>query len=99
MVAAEVKDEDVVLVTGGTGCVGHAVQEIITLNPPRNEKWVFVGRKDADLTSYEATKILFNRVQPTKVLHLAAMVGGLFANMVSNSTCASWARWFDFTGI
>lgn len=80
MVAAEGKD--VILVTGGTGLVGRAVQEIIAENPPSDETWVFAGSKDADLISYESTKALFERVKPTKVLHLAAYVGGLFANMV-----------------
>lgn len=83
MVAVE--NNEVVLVTGGTGLVGRAVQEIITLNPPSNEEWVFVGRKDADLTNYEASKALFERVHPTKVIHLAALVGGLFANLVRTS--------------
>jgi GDP-L-fucose synthase len=75
-------NKEVVLVTGGTGLVGKAVQEIIEADPPANEEWVFVGSKDADLTNYESTKALFERVKPTQVLHLAAFVGGLFANMV-----------------
>jgi hypothetical protein len=29
----------------------------------------------------EATRALFERVQPTHVIHLAAMVGGLFKNL------------------
>jgi GDP-L-fucose synthase len=74
--------KDVVLVTGGTGLVGRAVQEVIEADPPAGQKWVFVGSKDADLTSFESTKALFERVRPTQVLHLAAFVGGLFANMV-----------------
>lgn len=84
MVAAEGKD--VVLVTGGTGLVGRAVQEIIAENPPSDETWVFAGSNDADLINYESTKALFERVKPTKVLHLAAYVGGLFANMVRAKT-------------
>ena len=70
------------LVTGGTGLVGQAVQEVIEADPPAGQKWVFVGSKDADLTDYASTKALFERVRPTQVLHLAAFVGGLFANMV-----------------
>lgn len=84
MVAPEVND--IVLVTGGTGLVGKALQEVISENPPRNEEWVFVGSKDADLTDYASSKALFERVKPTKVLHLAAFVGGLFANMVRTTT-------------
>ncbi|EIE22791.1 putative GDP-L-fucose synthetase [Coccomyxa subellipsoidea C-169] len=74
-------DGEVILVTGGTGLVGKAVQEIIAQDPPKGETWVFIGSKDADLTSYEETKALFERVKPTQIIHLAAFVGGLFANM------------------
>ena len=62
--------------------MGRALQEVIERDPHKGERWVFVGSKDADLTSYEETKALFARVKPTHVIHLAAFVGGLFANMV-----------------
>jgi len=45
------------------------------------ETWVFLSSKDADLTSYEQTKAVFDKVKPTHVIHLAAKVGGLFKNM------------------
>eukprot|EP00983_Pelagomonas_calceolata_P034977 1094730-Pelagomonas_calceolata.AAC.3 len=70
-----------VLVTGGGGLVGKAVQEVIAQSPPANETWVFATSKDADLTNYESAKALFQRHKPTHVLHLAARVGGLFSNM------------------
>ncbi|GAX80872.1 hypothetical protein CEUSTIGMA_g8307.t1 [Chlamydomonas eustigma] len=75
--------QNVILVTGGTGLVGKGVEWVIAneANKPGNEKWIFVGSKDADLTDYESTKAMFERVKPTHVLHLAAFVGGLFANM------------------
>jgi GDP-L-fucose synthase len=69
----------VVLVTGGSGLVGRAVQAVVG---DSEDKWVFVGSKDADLTDLPSVKLLFERVKPTHVLHLAAHVGGLFANMV-----------------
>lgn len=75
--------EKVILVTGGTGLVGRAVEYISEQEPRPDERWVFVGGRDADLLSPESTKALFERVKPTHVLHLAAKVGGLFANMVS----------------
>lgn len=80
---------EVILVTGGTGLVGKAVQEIIAKDPPKGETWVFIGSKDADLTSYDETKALFERVKPTQVIHLAAFVGGLFANMVRSGQAAN----------
>lgn len=39
-----------VLVTGGTGLVGKALQTVIEEEQPKDEKWVFVGSKFADLT-------------------------------------------------
>ena len=72
-----------VLVTGGSGLVGKALQDVIKAESAEGEAWVFVGSKDADLTDYSASKALFEKVRPTMVVHLAAYVGGLFGNMVS----------------
>jgi len=71
----------VVLVTGGTGLVGRAIQEVIEAESKSDEKWVFAGSKDADLRDIAATRALFARVKPTHVIHLAAFVGGLFRNL------------------
>ncbi|ETL35999.1 hypothetical protein L916_11926 [Phytophthora nicotianae] len=71
----------VVLVTGGTGLVGRALQDVVaSLGSPQDE-WHFVGSKDADLRDPQQTRELFERVRPTHVLHLAALVGGLFHNL------------------
>ena len=103
----------VILVTGGSGLVGKGVEWVIEneANKPGDERWVFVGSKDADLTDYEvrhafaiesimgcysrsctdavslsqSTRALFERIKPTHVLHLAAFVGGLFANMTKKT--------------
>lgn len=77
-------DKKVVLVTGGTGLVGHAIQTIIQQEKRDNEEWIFVGSQDADLSDCGQTKALFNKYHPTHVIHLAAMVGGLFHNMSHN---------------
>ena len=42
-------EEKVVLVTGGSGLVGKAIQIEIEKNPVPNEKWIFLNSKDADL--------------------------------------------------
>ncbi|XP_016953628.1 probable GDP-L-fucose synthase [Drosophila biarmipes] len=73
-----------VLVTGGTGLVGKALEAVIKEQAPEDEQWYFAGSKDADLTNLEATQALFAREKPTHVIHLAAMVGGLFHNMNNN---------------
>ena len=78
-----------ILVTGGNGLVGKALQHVIKdqsadplFRAGEDETWHFVGSKSCDLTSLDETRRLFQRVQPTHVIHLAAFVGGLFANMV-----------------
>uniref|UniRef100_D3TLM3 GDP-L-fucose synthase n=1 Tax=Glossina morsitans morsitans TaxID=37546 RepID=D3TLM3_GLOMM len=73
-----------VLVTGGTGLVGRALEAIINQEKPENEEWHFVGSKDADLTKLDETQLLFAKHKPTHVIHLAAMVGGLYHNMNNN---------------
>ncbi|CAI4230746.1 unnamed protein product [Auanema sp. JU1783] len=77
--------QKIVLVTGGTGLVGKAIQRIVsTEEKKKNEQWVFIGSADCDLTDLAATRALFERVKPTHVIHLAAMVGGLFHNLAHN---------------
>ena len=69
------------LVTGGTGLVGKAIMHVINEENREMEEWVFAGSKDGDLRVKEDCVALFERVQPTHVIHLAAMVGGLFKNL------------------
>ena len=65
--------------------MGRAVQATVNEDPKRSaEKWVFVGTKDADLCAPSSVRTLFEAVRPTHVLHLAAKVGGLYANSRDN---------------
>ncbi|XP_066479908.1 GDP-L-fucose synthase isoform X2 [Tiliqua scincoides] len=74
-----------ILVTGGTGLVGRAIKQVVSDGGGRpNEEWIFVSSKDADLTNAAETKALFEKHKPTHVIHLAAMVGGLFRNLKYN---------------
>ncbi|XP_065759672.1 GDP-L-fucose synthase isoform X3 [Muntiacus reevesi] len=74
-----------ILVTGGSGLVGRAIQKVVEDGARLpGEDWVFVSSKDADLTDAAQTRALFEQVQPTLVIHLAAMVGGLFRNIKYN---------------
>lgn len=42
-------EKKVILITGGTGLVGKAIEHI-TLNEPRPEEtWIFLSSKDGDL--------------------------------------------------
>jgi len=79
----------VCLVTGGTGLVGRGLQEVVESEPVPGWSFVFVGSKDADITCPKATSALFDRVKPTHVLHLAAIVGGIVAHMVCLSESLS----------
>ncbi|XP_054719553.1 GDP-L-fucose synthase-like [Uloborus diversus] len=74
----------IILVTGGSGLVGKAIEEVVKNNSHQDETWHFVSSKDADLTNAEQTDALFQKHQPTHVIHLAAMVGGLFRNLKYN---------------
>jgi GDP-L-fucose synthase len=76
-----------VLVTGGSGLVGKAIEKHVNqLSASGNDAnhWYFASSKDADLCDFEQTKALFEREKPTHVVHLAAKVGGLFANLDGN---------------
>uniref|UniRef100_A0A8C0L4Z9 GDP-L-fucose synthase n=1 Tax=Canis lupus dingo TaxID=286419 RepID=A0A8C0L4Z9_CANLU len=74
-----------ILVTGGSGLVGRAIQKVVADGAGLpGEDWVFVSSKDADLTDAAQTRALFEKVRPTHVIHLAAMVGGLFRNIKYN---------------
>ncbi|NWS74970.1 FCL synthase, partial [Crotophaga sulcirostris] len=74
-----------ILVTGGTGLVGKAIEKVVADGEGQpDEEWIFVSSKDADLTNAVETKALFERHKPTHVIHLAAMVGGLFKNIRYN---------------
>ena len=70
-----------VLVTGGTGLVGKAIESVVLSDPIEGETWIFAGSKDADLRNKESCRNLFELHKPTHVIHLAAMVGGLFKNL------------------
>lgn len=39
-----------VLVTGGTGLVGKAIEKVVAEDKQKNEEWFFIGSKEADLT-------------------------------------------------
>lgn len=73
----------VVLVTGGSGLVGKAIEHVVSNDPniSANEKWIFLSSRDADLRDKASTVALFKRLKPTHVIHLAGKVGGLFSNM------------------
>jgi len=68
-----------ILVTGGTGLVGYAINQIKNLYP--NYNFLFIGSSNCDLTNYEQTNAFFAKEKPDYVIHLAAYVGGLYKNL------------------
>eukprot|EP00568_Trieres_chinensis_P010975 CAMPEP_0183290640 /NCGR_PEP_ID=MMETSP0160_2-20130417/264_1 /TAXON_ID=2839 ORGANISM="Odontella Sinensis, Strain Grunow 1884" /NCGR_SAMPLE_ID=MMETSP0160_2 /ASSEMBLY_ACC=CAM_ASM_000250 /LENGTH=316 /DNA_ID=CAMNT_0025451283 /DNA_START=58 /DNA_END=1008 /DNA_ORIENTATION=+ len=73
----------VVMVTGGSGLVGQAIRMYVEEQGGKREgeEWVFLSSKDGDLRVRADTDAIFEKFKPTHVIHLAAKVGGLFANM------------------
>eukprot|EP01129_Flabellula_baltica_P017783 TRINITY_DN9_c0_g1_i1.p1 TRINITY_DN9_c0_g1~~TRINITY_DN9_c0_g1_i1.p1 ORF type:complete len:326 (-),score=75.47 TRINITY_DN9_c0_g1_i1:27-1004(-) len=73
----------VVLVTGGSGLVGQAIRAVVEEDPETygGYEFYYSNSSEANLVDYESTAALFERVNPTFVIHLAARVGGLYRNM------------------
>merc|ERR1740133_904105 len=72
----------ITLVTGGTGLYGSAIREFVETSESESvADWVFLSSSDGELRDRKQTEAIFERVKPTRVIHLAALVGGLFANM------------------
>jgi GDP-L-fucose synthase len=71
----------VIMVTGGSGLVGEAIRAFTNQNAEPGESWVFLSSRDGDLRDRKSTEAIFEKIKPTHVIHLAAKVGGLFANM------------------
>ncbi|BGP57861.1 hypothetical protein JCM8202_000459 [Rhodotorula sphaerocarpa] len=79
----------VILVTGGTGLVGRAIEYTVKNEPvgsrfgtwAEDDKWIYLSSKDGDLRDLKETMAIFDKYKPTHVIHLAALVGGLFKNM------------------
>ena len=73
-----------ILVTGANGLYGSAVQQIFVNCRKADDQILYVTREICDLQNRESVFKLFHEFQPTHVIHLAAMVGGLLFNMERN---------------
>jgi len=67
-----------ILVTGGSGMVGHYLQKL-SVKYPQHE-WIFIS-SDHDLTQFDAVERCFIQYHPDYVIHLAANVGGLYKHL------------------
>jgi GDP-L-fucose synthase len=68
-----------ILVTGGSGLVGKAIQSISSADDKHN--FVFISSKQFDLSVMADSIKMFEMYKPNYVIHLAACVGGLYKNM------------------
>ena len=68
---------DKILITGGRGLVGSAIKDIVGDDP----KYHFTNSLEYALSLYESCYNVLTKYQPTKFIHLAGNLGGLFINM------------------
>lgn len=72
-----------VLVTGGTGFLGHALQAGLA---ERGARQVLTpSSAEVDLRQQDEVRELFTKTRPDLIIHLAARVGGIGANMARPS--------------
>lgn len=69
-----------ILITGGSGLVGSAIQSISNMYENKY-KFIYLNSKTCNLLNIENTIMYFKNKKPHYVIHLAANVGGLFKNM------------------
>jgi GDP-L-fucose synthase len=74
-----------ILVTGGSGMVGSLLKDYIYwLGDSIKDKYWFISSKDYDLTDLSQVEKCFAERKYDRVIHLAAVVGGLYMNMNNN---------------
>ncbi len=64
-----------ILITGASGMVGSAIKRLNITDS------IFVDKNTLDLTDFEKTKNYFLNKKPEKIIHLAAVVGGIDNNI------------------
>ena len=70
-----------IVVTGGAGFLGKAVCHVLAGRGVAPERIFVPRRADYDLTAEAAVERLYDDARPDVVIHLAAEVGGIGANM------------------
>lgn len=69
-----------ILVTGGSGLIGSSIKELIG----ETEDFIFLSSKDCDLRNLSEIESIFQKYSPSKVIHLASLVAGLYGNIDNN---------------
>jgi len=70
-----------IVVTGGAGFLGQAVLSVLRKRGVPDEQIIVPRRQDCDLTVESDVERLYADARPDVVIHLAAEVGGIGANM------------------
>ena len=70
-----------IVVTGGAGFLGRAVMRVLRERGVPEDRIVVPRRRDYDLTIEADVERLYDTARPDVVIHLAAEVGGIGANM------------------
>lgn len=70
-----------ILVTGGRGMLASNIRKSSENIASNNNEYIFINRSHADLRDFEATKAILKDIQPDALIHTAARVGGIAANM------------------
>ena len=70
-----------IVVTGGAGFLGRAVMRVLRERGVPEDRIVVPRRRDCDLTIEADVERLYDTARPDVVIHLAAEVGGIGANM------------------
>jgi GDP-L-fucose synthase len=73
-----------ILVTGGSGMIGVTLNQYLSHNEAI-DNFHFISSKDYDLTNPIEVNNCFMERKYDMIIHLAALVGGLYKNMNSNS--------------
>jgi len=74
-------DRQRILVTGGAGFLGQAVCRLLRKRSVPDEQIIVPRRREYDLTVEHEVARLYEETRPDVVIHLAAEVGGIGANM------------------
>jgi GDP-L-fucose synthase len=72
-----------ILITGSAGLVGSAIKRQAAKFP--EFEYIFLTRKDGDLTDLKVVECLISSYTPDYVIHAAAKVGGIGGNMAGQA--------------
>lgn len=70
-----------ILVTGGRGMLASSIRASSESQPELENEYVFINRSHGDLRDFNAAKQLISEIEPDALIHTAARVGGIAANI------------------